>query len=60
MGIPAQPEGDQLCFHCGSYIESLKAWVNQITGESYIAKVGSKGLLELNDFARDFAEVCLR
>lgn len=43
-----------------SYIESLKAWVNQITGESYIAKVGSKGLLELNDFARDFAEVCLR
>ena len=43
-----------------SYIESLKAWANQITGESYIAKVGSKGLLELNDFARDFAKVCLR
>lgn len=43
-----------------SYIESLKAWVNQITGESYIAKVDSKGLLELNDFARDFAKVCLR
>ena len=43
-----------------SYIESLKAWANQITGESYIAKVDSKGLLELNDFARDFAKVCLR
>lgn len=43
-----------------SYIESLKAWANQITGESYIAKVGSKGLLELNDFTRDFAKVCLR
>lgn len=43
-----------------SYIESLKAWANQITGESYIAKVGSKGLPELNDFARDFAKVCLR
>ena len=43
-----------------SYIESHKAWANQITGESYIAKVGSKGLLELNDFARDFAKVCLR
>lgn len=43
-----------------SYIESLKAWANQIAGESYIAKVGSKGLLELNDFARDFAKVCLR
>ena len=43
-----------------SYIESIKAWANQITGESYIAKVGSKGLLELNDFARDFAKVCLR
>ena len=43
-----------------SYIESLKAWANQITGESCIAKVGTKGLLELNDFARDFAKVCLR
>ena len=43
-----------------SYIESLKAWANQITGESYIAKVDSQGLLELNDFARDFAKVCLR
>ena len=43
-----------------SYIESLKAWANQITGESHIAKVGFKGLLELNDFARDFAKVCLR
>ena len=43
-----------------SYIVSLKVWANQITGESYIAKVGSKGLLELDDFARDFAKVCLR
>lgn len=43
-----------------SYIESLKAWANQIAGESHIAKVGSKGLLEVNDFARDFAKVCLR
>ena len=43
-----------------SFIESLKVWANQITGESYIAKVCFKGLLELNDFARDFAKVCLR
>ena len=43
-----------------SYIESLKVWTNQITGEPYIAKVEDKGLLELNDFARDFARVCLR
>lgn len=43
-----------------SYIESLKAWANQATGDYFVAKVEDKGLLELNDFARDFARVCLR
>lgn len=43
-----------------SFIESLKVWANQATGNSYVAKVGARGLLELNDFARDFAKVCLR
>lgn len=42
------------------FIESLKAWANQATGNSFLAKVEAKGLLELNDFARDFAKVCLR
>ena len=43
-----------------SFIESLKVWANQATRDSYVAKVEAKGLLELNDFARDFAKVCLR
>lgn len=43
-----------------SFIESLKVWANQATGDYFVAKVEDKGLLELNDFARDFARVCLR
>lgn len=42
------------------FIESLKAWANQATGNSFLAKVTARGMLELNDFARDFAKVCLR
>ena len=39
-----------------SYIESLKAWANQITGESCIAKVGTKGVDEwANAIRKQFA-----
>lgn len=42
------------------YIKALISWARKITGNEYVAKVSKKGLLELNDFARDFAKVCLR
>lgn len=42
------------------YTKSLVSWVRNITGSDYVAKIDDKGLLELNDFARDFAKVCLR
>lgn len=42
------------------FIRSITLWASEITGNTYVAKVGLKGVLELNDFARDFAKVCLR
>lgn len=41
-------------------IKKLNDWANNITGKSFIPEVTDKGLIIVNDFAIDFARVCLR
>ena len=41
-------------------VNGVIQWAKSIVKKDYEAKIGSKGILFLNEFSRDFAKVCLR
>lgn len=41
-------------------LKALISWAKETTGNDHVVQLDRKGILDLNDFARDFAKVCLR